>query len=149
MSIEQFLTNLVKEEGISKTIIQMKESLELKDNIKEHIKKNRFVLNEIKKYDSGYGFCMGMNLEFDWIEYSDGLRLIDNQYSNDIRDFIRARFETPIREIYEDFERRIENGEIDEDIDLLVYVNKNMEIVIMEQHFQITLTESEATDEEL
>lgn len=149
MSLELILTDIVKEKGISNIIIQMKESFELKDNIKEHIKRNNFVLNEIKQYDSGYLIYIGMNFEIDWIEYTDGLQSIENKYSDDIRNCIRARFETPVREIHEDFERRINNGEIDANFEFLVYINKNMEIIIMKQEYEINSTESEITDEQI
>ena len=146
MSLSIFLTNIVKEEGITNEIIQMKEIFETGDKIEEHIKRNRNILNEIKKYNLEYNFCINMDGSIDWINYSD-LNDLNNKYSTEIRDNIMTRFGLEIERLYIDFEQRLENGEVSDQTDFLVYVDGNMEIQIMEQIVELTYSESE--DEEL
>lgn len=103
MSLNNTLTNIVKEEGISNIIIEMKESIELSEKITEHKNRNKYILNQIKNYNYEYNFAFDDEGLIEDIFYSQ-LNQVFNKYSDEIKDNIMNIYGLEIERIVQENE---------------------------------------------
>lgn len=131
MLLNNILTNLVKEKGISNIIIEMKENFELYDKITEHKNRNKNILNDIKCYKYEYNFIFDSNGSINKIFYSN-LNEVHNKYGNDIRNNIMDVYGLEIERLYEELE-------LDREYDVKIRVEdlSQLKIIIKCQHNHI------------
>jgi uncharacterized protein YicC (UPF0701 family) len=129
-----FITDIVKEKGITSLINQYKKSFELEEKIKEHSEKFRHIHNSIRRR-GGMDLYIGMDNSIDEVSYD--LEPIHNKYSQEIFNNVYEQYNEKVFELYEQYMNIFEADDMEDCNHFVVYINNDYEIEIYSDDIDI------------